>query len=471
MTNKFVSALTTQATVARKTTTTNGMVTYNTSEKPLVDLFFQIGSSRGKDISPLFLDALRAEPVNAAKVLLWSRDVRAGAGERAQFRKLINVLANQDPILASRVIAKIPELGRWDDVLAIENADLFNNAAKMWLNAVRSGDRLAAKWAPRKGAESVRLRNAWELSPRSYRKMIVAATNVVETQMCAKQWSDIDYNHVPSVASSRYSKAFARNDSDRYFVWKNGLEKGVDKFGNAVKVNADAIYPYDIIRSLRSSGQDKVANAQWAALPNWMDNRNVLAMVDVSGSMGVTVSPNITALDVAVSLGLYVADKTKGAFKDTFLTFSTTPELLHLTGSLSEKMRKMNKSHWDMSTNLEGAFNAILRHAIANSVPQSDMPATLIILSDMQFNSCVTNRSATAFQMARVAYANAGYNMPNIVFWNINAQANQSPVRHDENGVALVSGFSPSIVKQVLSKDMDPYNIVLKTISNPRYAI
>jgi hypothetical protein len=293
--------------------------------------------------------------------------------------------------------------------------------------------------------------------------------------MCAKNWDEINFSHVPSVAASRYKKAFNRH-TPKYKEWVEKLVKS-DK---TVKVNAGAVYPYDVLKGVSNynwrMGYNKteldVIKAQWDALPNYVGDANVLALVDVSGSMGAAVAGGkTTAMDVAVSLGLYCADKNKGKFKDTFLTFSSSPQLLHLKGDILQKVQQMVTSKWEMNTNLHAAFEKILDVAIKGDVPQTEMPATLLIMSDMQFDQC-TRFDDTAMQMIRRKYEAAGYTVPNIVFWNIMAASNV-PVKFNERGVALVSGFSPSILKSVLSGDMEdmtPKGVMMKTIMHERYA-
>jgi len=212
--------------------------------------------------------------------------------------------------------------------------------------------------------------------------------------------------------------------------------------------------------------------AQWEALPNYVGDAYILPLVDVSGSMTARAGGGGTTscLDVAVSLGLYLADKNKGKFKDTFLTFSSTPELLHLKGNILDKCKQMVPSHWEMSTNLHAALGKILQTAVEGNVPQEEMPGMLLILSDMQFDSC-TRHDDSAMEMIARKYRDSGYAMPNIVFWNLNSNDNV-PAKFDDKGVALVSGFSPAIVKGVLAADLDdftPEAIMLKTVMNERY--
>jgi hypothetical protein len=217
---------------------------------------------------------------------------------------------------------------------------------------------------------------------------------------------------------------------------------------------------------------------QWEALPNYVGDANILPLVDVSGSMtckagGHQSKSDLTCLDVAVSLGLYLADKNKGKFKDTFLTFSTQPELLHLKGNINQKIDQMVKSNWDMSTNLHAAFKKILDTAVKGGVPQEEMPDMVLILSDMQFDACVKHDDSAIEMIAR-KYQEAGYEIPKVVFWNLNASYGNSPVKFDTSGTALVSGFSPAIVKPLLSADLDgftPEAVMLKTIMDDRYKV
>jgi len=221
---------------------------------------------------------------------------------------------------------------------------------------LRSRNGLAAKWTPRQGPLAAEIRTFFGMSPKFYRKSLVELTNVVEQQMCAGKWDDINHSHVPSLAASRYKKAFTRHGA-KFAEYVAKL-----KAGDAdVKVNASAVYPYDVLKGVASFhyslnfGQTELDHivAQWEALPNYVGDASILPLVDVSGSMNTGVAGGkTTAMDVAVSLGLYLADKNKGKFKDTFLTFSSKPELLHLKGNVVQKAQQMVKSSWDMSTDL-----------------------------------------------------------------------------------------------------------------------
>ena len=457
--------------------TWNGMKALKSTLSNTTDLFFKIGASRGKDISKQFEKAYHEDRELALRVAQWARDVRGGAGERELYRKTLKFLEKnyKHELLNTRILRNTAEIGRWDDLLIFEDAEVKSVVYNLIREALEAGNGLCAKWMPRKGPQAAELREAFGWSPKFYRKRLVELTKVVEQQMCAKEFDKINFSHVPSLAMSRYSKAFGRNAPDAFTAYKEALKKGDPK---VAKVNAGAVYPYDIVKNVRH-GDSALADEQWKALPNYIGDAMVLPLVDVSGSMTTPVGGKYiagkvqtTCLDVAVSLGLYCADKNTGPFKDLFLTFSTKPKFEHVKGTLSQKIRQMSTSDWEMSTNLHGAFEEILRVATTNQVAAADMPQVLLIMSDMQFNQC-TRFDDSAMQMIRRKYEDAGYNVPAIVFWNLNA-ADNVPVRFDEKGVALVSGFSPAIMKSVLAADLEgmtPESIMMKTVSSERYAL
>ena len=455
--------------------TTNGMQARLSTSNALVDLFFKIGASRGKDITPAFVAAYVEDKELALRIAAWVRDVRGGAGERQLFRDILLHLENSDPDAAMALANKVPELGRFDDLLVFKTQALKNHAHSLIKTALENQNGLAAKWMPRKGDNAVQLRNYLGWSPKRYRKTLVSLTKVVETQMCANDWDNINFSHVPSVASSRYKKAFARH-TDKYAEYIAKLVKGDDP---TVKVNASAIYPYEIVKSLGgwqkpTDLEQKHIVAQWDALPNYVGDANILALVDVSGSMSCPAgkSNSVTCMDVALSLGIYLADKNVGKFKDTFLTFSAKPQLLTLTGNVVQKYEQMSRSDWAMNTDLHAAFEKILDVAVKGNVPVEEMPQILLILSDMQFDACVKHDDS-AIEMITRKYEDAGYTVPQVVFWNLNSHDNV-PVKYNTKGAALVSGFSPSIMTSVLAADMEdftPYAIMLQTIMKDRYAV
>lgn len=455
-----------------ETRTENGMKARATSASAVLDFFGNVGSARGKTLTKEFASALVDNQDLAIRALLWARDIRAGAGERKQFRDLLASLESTDPTLAGRLMTKVPELGRWDDLFVYTDPINRRKAFEMIRDALTLKNGLCAKWMPRKGPVAVELTKFLNLTPKGYRKLIVGLTQVVETQMCAKEWEAINFSQVPSVASARYQKAFGRNAGEAYANYLRELQKPVSERDPKVKINASAVYPYDVVRSV-VKGNAAIANEQWKALPNYVGDARIMPMVDVSGSMGSArygYGP-VQPIEVAISLGLYLSEKNTSDFKDMFLTFSGKPKLEILKGTLSQRVAQLEKAHWDMNTNLHAAFDEILRVAVKGSVPTEDMPEMLLILSDMQFDQC-TRFDDSAQEMIKRKYAAAGYEVPKIVFWNLRATGD-TPVRYDDRGVCNVSGFSPAIMKAVLSveelEDFTPFNIMTKTLMNERY--
>ena len=454
------------------TLTENGMVTNPTTLNKCVDLFFSIGAMRGKSkdtVVSLFNEAYKENPLIASKLLFWSRDVRSGAGERQIFRDIVTHLTTTSPQTVRKNIGLIPEFGRWDDVLVLVGTELEDDMFILIKDSLTNGDALCAKWMPRKGDVANRLRKLFRFTPKEYRKMLVNLTNVVESKMCAKDWESIDYSKLPSLASSRYQKSFVKNDTERYDEYKKALIDGT------AKVNAGAVYPYDIIKSINQGGDTIVSEKQWESLPNWMEDSNerILPVVDVSGSMRCPAggNDNLTCMDVAISLGMYISERNEGNFKDAFVTFSNNPQLQYLTGGLKERLNKLRRSDWGMSTDLEAVFNLILNQAKTYNIPQDKMPTKIMILSDMQFNQA-TRRDLGSQSMIESMYEVAGYKKPDIIYWNLNARGTNFPVEFNKNGTALVSGFSPSILKPLLSgKNMTPESIMMDTVNDERYSL
>lgn len=477
------------------TFTDNGMATLLTSNSGLVDMFFNAGAMRTAETSEIANVVSKAlsdsdNPVEVYKTLFWARDIRGGAGERRFFRESIKFMMQDATHVKNirKLLPLIPMYGRWDDLLIFLNTKLENDVVAIIKYALDNGNGLCAKWMPRKGEQAVRLRNALNMTPKQYRKTLVTLTKVVETQMCAKEWSDIEYGAVPSVAAARYQTAFMRNDEERYSKYRDALISDDPEVAATEKINAGAVYPYDIIRSLNSNSTG-VGEAQWKALENFLpEGSRILPMVDTSGSMDTPVSGSVTAMDVAVSLGLYIAERQTGAFKGAWLNFSGKSTIRHIKGgSLKDRYQSIrNDSNWGMSTNILSAFESILTVGKQNNLTDADMPDCLIIFSDMQFDHAAGDKQYPFFrgetsrpydesaqEIARKLFTDAGYKLPQIVYWNLVGSGTQAPVTFDESGTVLVSGFSPSLLKPILSLDVSeftPYNMVKRTIDSDRYA-
>jgi hypothetical protein len=464
------------------TFTENGMVTNSSSLSATLNLFFVIGAIRnqmktedGKNrLIGLFEAAHNEDALLTRKLLFWARDVREGAGEREAFRVLLRYASDRYPDEVISNLHLISEFGRWDDLFVTFGTPVEENAINLIIDGLESGNGLLAKWMPRTGGKvsaekkfiANRVRSVMGLSPKEFRKLIVGLTNVVETKMCAKEFDNIEYSKVPSVAMARYTKAFGKNDNEGFTAYIESLKKG------ETKVNAGAVYPYDILKTM-NRGNQSLANEQWKALPNFlMDSKErVLPVCDVSGSMSTAVSGETTAMDVCISLGLYISERNVGPFKDAFVTFSSRPQLQYLTGDLISRYRQLQRADWGMSTNLEATFKMVLDQAVKHKVPTIEMPTAILIMSDMEFNSAV-DRNHRALDMIRSNYEQAGYEMPKVIFWNLCSRHNNFPVQAGENNTALISGFSPSILKSVLAGEvMNPVNIMLKALNVERYSM
>lgn len=444
------------------TTTTNGDGAFLSTDSKVLDFFYKSAASRGSDVSKEFIEAFSENPDVAIRSLLWLRDVREGAGERQQFKNCVLAISAEESVC--RVINKIPEIGRFDDLLVFVDTAFENKAFAVISSALKSGNALCAKWMPRQGAVAKKLAKYMGFKNEAqWRKYIVSLSSTVEQKMCSKQWDNIDFNSVPSVASARYQSAFKRN-STTYQSWVDGLENGESK------VNAGALYPYDVIKSL-SLGNSDVAQAQWDALPDYLQgsNEKFLPIVDVSGSMLDNVNSSTTCMDVAISLGLYLSERNNSAFKDVVVTFSASPEFIKLDAkSLYDRVYQVKQLPWGMNTDIEAVFKRLLELCVSSEVPKEDMPTSVLIVSDMQFDKCIYGSSA--MDSMKELYKAHGYSLPKVVFWTVNAKAGNVPVKQHEHGACLVSGFSPSILKGILAGGMTPHQVMLDTLMIERYS-
>lgn len=478
-------------------TTEKGAPTHSTSGKALVDLFFRMGAMRQRsddDIRTLFMSAFGEGREGAMKALFYNRDVREGQGERRFFRVAFREVAEKHPDVARKNLDLIPEYGRWDDVYAATfGTPVQEDAFEVIQNGLADEDPLCAKWMPREGKSDhevfAALRDFLFDHPsksyrsKLYRKLMAELSDTVEDKMTSGDWGEIEYGEVPSIASNRYRQAFMEHDEDRY---RDFIERAVsdDEEHAETTVNAGAIYPYEIIKPLLDlhgfgtnvetidSDEKRLLEAQWNELPDWMEGRRgVLPVVDVSGSMtwrdnGQGPKP----LYVAISLGMYCAERNKSAFQNQVMTFSSRPSFVEMKGdSLEQRVREMKNINWNTSTDIARMFRKMLSRAKAHDVPESAMPEQILIISDMQFDPS-WKAGETAMETIERRYNEAGYDRPDVAFWNVDAKQDDSPVKFDKDGTALVSGFSPSIMTNLLNGDnMDPQKIVWDVIGSDRY--
>jgi len=460
----------------KKVYTNNGARTNATSLYKVLDLFFIAGASRNmndKKIIEMFDAALAENTLLALKCIFWARDIRGGAGERRFFRICMEHLRKDYNEIYKSMTQYVPEYGRWDD-LFFSNATALSNY-RMIRTSLNNKNGLLAKWLPRKGNIAKIIRDKLGLSPRIYRKTIVRLSQTVEQQMCAKQWKHINYSGVPSVAINKYRKAFYRNDEARFTQFITSVTKGTKK------INAKAIFPHTLVRAIYRGENERAVEAQWMNLPNYMEGSKdrILPICDTSGSM--SINSNIP-MDVSIALGIYISERNKGPFKNAFMTFSAKPEMHVTNGTLSQRLNQIRNAPAGYNTNLVACFNLLLETGIKHDLSNKDMPTKILVISDMEFDGTASSYYVSAREQAKSSreflsnyeiikrnYTNSGYNMPSIVFWNVNGRAENVPATKDDR-VGLVSGFSPAILTSILSgKIYSPSQLMLRTIDSDRY--
>lgn len=447
--------------------TDNGADTFIRSGSLLVDFYAQAGAMRRnpEKALDLFKAAFAEDRQTAVRILFYLRDVRGGQGERDLFRTCIEWLGTTYPAVFNQIVDFIPEFGRWDDML-FDDPRVWEIINKQIVADMETDTpSLLAKWLPTINASSPTTRTkahavakALGMEPIEYRRIVRGLRKkikTVEEKMSARKWDEINYSAVPSQAARIYKDAFKKHDEARYSEFIGKAEKG------EVKINAGTLYPYQIYKDVMSN-YSQTLEALWNQLPDYTRGNNALVVADTSGSMAGD------PIAVSVSLALYFAERNKGIFKDHFITFSARPRLQKVVGkTLLDKMNALNRAEWDSNTDLAAVFRLILDTAVTNKVPAEEMPETIYIISDMQFDYCVQGQ--TLYEFAKESYAKAGYKIPTVVFWQVNASGDNLPVMRDEIGTALVSGFSPTIFKQVV-ENKTPEQVMLDTINSERYA-
>ena len=485
---------------ANRTFTENGAVTHATTYSDCLDLFATIGalrSSNEQDIINRFIRAYSENPDLALKTVFFARDVRGGLGERRVFRVCMRWLAENATASAKKNLIHVAEYGRWDDLLSLMGtpceADVLS-LIKQQLDADlaaldESGDiSLLAKWLPSVNASNTRtvacakrIARSLGMEESTYRKTLVKLRKrirIIENNLREKDYS-FDYSKQPSKAMFKYRKAFSRNDGKRYNEFLSKVTHGEAKLHTSTLMPYELVEPYidwnTYTRENRAfmrpiTDEERMTlNATWAALPNLASDENALAVIDTSGSMYASGKPLPAA--VALSLGIYFAEHNTGIFKNHFIEFSDNPQLIEIKGdTFADRLRYVTSFNEVASTDLEAVFDLILNAAVRNKVPQSELPTTLYIISDMEFNSCMENASMTNFENAKVKFEANGYQLPKVVFWNVQSRNKQQPVTQNEQGVALVSGCTPRLFNMLANGQMSPLGYMMEILGAERYA-
>ena len=483
------------------TRTENNAVALNTTSDACLDLFGTIGALRQASetrITTLFEEAYKENPLLATKILFYVRDVRgdketSGLGERRVFRIILKYAALHHPECIKPNLDLIGVYGRYDDLYELIGTPLEE---EMWktmsrqfhedIYNLRKGNviSLLAKWIKTADASSEKTRKlgiltAQKLGYNVYTfKRIVREMRkhigIVESLMSTNQWDKIKYSEVPSRAMMIYRNAFKKHDEERFNQFAQRAVTGEEK------INSSTLYPYDIVSkysegwswednyyngSHLSETEEKILQAQWDALPNYVEERtNAIVIADTSGSM------EGRPMDTAVGLAIYFAQRNVGAYHNLWMNFSSSPSFQKIKGkTLKQILSNIDYNNWSGSTNCEAAFNLILDTAIKNNVSPDEMPKNLIIISDMEFNYCGDGRW-TFYDKMRARYIQHGYEIPQIVFWNVNSRHDVFHADKNKKGVILCSGQSAGTFKNLIgSIGFNPVEFMTKIVNSKRY--
>jgi hypothetical protein len=497
--NKFMSGLEDETNVSF---TENGAKGYATTKHDLLDFSFNASSMRTADESKIRVawnKAATEDPELAYKFLFMLRDIRGGMGERRIFRILLKYLADYDTDNMKKFLQYVPEYGRWDDLFCLFGTKLENDMIGLVQKeferekaACTLGKKeifSLAKWLPSENASSQvtiatarKFIKAFDMQPKTYRKwlsMLREASNITERDLSLKELDKIVYSAVPSHAMKTYTNTFKEKDGDRFQAYIDSVEAG------KTKINAGAIYPHEIYAKCEYASDQitkDVCDAQWKALP--YDEKNLsstLVVVDGSGSMCSPANgSSIQNVDISRALGLFFGQHCKASFKNTFITFSEKPEMVKCDGrNLYDNTRIINSYDDCSNTDIEAVFDLILKTATDGKLKQNELPSTVLIISDMEFDmahnvhsffdSAEKTDDDTLFETIGKKFKAAGYKLPKLVFWNLGSRIQTIPMTTNKNGVILLSGYSQNLIKMVMNQETDPYKALVSMLNGERY--
>ena len=498
--NTFLNGM---KTAANYTLTENGAVTHKSTMDGLMDLFAMGAAYRSRtdeDVIMLFKDAFDADPVYALKCLFYIRDVRGGQGERRFFRVATKWLASYNTDAMQRNLIHVPEFGRWDDLFVFIGTPLETQALnivkhQLALDVQCKTPSLLGKWMPSENTSSAKTRKTaakvrafMGMTPKQYRKtlsVLRARINVLERLMSEGRWDEIEFDKIPSKAGLKYKNAFARHDIER--MKRNPEVKTYADFAKdtTTKVNAKDLYPYEVVdkatRCFHASMDNTdrlMVNKFWDNLADYFNGKslNALAVVDTSGSMtwsGGAAKP----INVAISLGMYCAERAKGPFAGHYVSFASRPQLIEVKGvDFVDKVRRIYDANLCDNTNIEATFDMLLTTALQNGCSQSDLPENIIVISDMEFDAARgyysrgNNNVKTLMESIREKWARHGYRMPHLIYWNVDARQNNIPEDIGVGNISYVSGMSPSIFEQIMSGKTG-YDLMMEKLNSERYAV
>ena len=501
------------------TYTENGAITHKTTMNGLLDLFALGAAYRNRsaeDCIVLFMKAFEEDEVYAMKCLFYLRDIMQGQGERRFFRIVCHYLAKHHLPVIQRNLKYVSEFGRWDDIIYIcYGTKLWDDCielikqqmvldAQSVLVSEKQGISLLGKWLPSENTSSVTtrkmahaVRESLGMTHKQYRKTLSTLReriNVLERLMSAGKWDEIEFDKVPSNAGFKYRNAFARHDIERMKSEKQVVSYKDFMADENTTVNAKALYPYEVVAKAfmitnrnyywNTIFNDSDANAtERNAINKYWDNLkdvfngysfNGLCICDTSGSMwGSSASAPI---NVAISIALYCAEKAAGPFKGHYISFSSRPQLIETVGvDFCDKVQRIYQTNLCENTNIEATFDLVLNTALKNHLKQEDLPENLIIVSDMEFDAASSEGwwdrnvdKKTLMENIAIKWSAAGYKMPNLIFWNVDARQDNIPMKVEE-GITMVSGFSTVLFEQIM-KGLSAWDLVKDKLDSERYA-
>ena len=486
--------------------TENGMQGYKSVDNPYLDFLYKVSSFRGKSEEELnkiafdFINSLGESELRKylLKFILYIRDPRNGLGERTLGRALLAVLfkyfdfENKEDIF-TWVVNRLYDYSRWDDYVSLvqdfyltefgcqENKDEVPHIQQLVLSLkktleedlknieINASATLLAKWMPSINTSSDTARNLakfftnhFEWSEKQYRQTLSKLRKylkVTERQMSLQEWNEIDYEKVPSLANLRYKDAFLKHDKERREEYLNKLAKGEAKINSAVNFPHDIVHKYISCKELWNFSLQKYDEALeqlWKNLKEVPGLKDTLVVRDDSGSMTCYIGKtNITSLEVATALGIYCADHCSDAYKNKIISFSKNPKYLDFSDkvSLHDKLDYLYKHSEFANTNIRKVFQLILKTATDNNLKQEDLPKQILIISDMEFDEGA-DFVGNPIEESQKEFEKYGYKVPKLIFWNVNSRTNVIPIKTNELGVYLLSGFSPNVLN-ILADGLD----------------
>lgn len=491
--NKFVNAVSYEADFnGVKTKTENGADARFSTGSKVLDMYGTIGALRNRseyEIVEKFKASWNEDALLTLKMAFYARNIRSGLGERDTARICLRWVAQNYPETMVKNFENVVKFGRADDLYTFIDTPIEKDMwafikATLYKDIERMNEKksisLMAKWLKSVNTSSKESRKLGAmtaynlgLSEKEYRKLLAEMRRyigVLEVAMSSGDWKQVEYSAVPSRAMAKYRKAFKRHDSERFEKFLSRVEKG------EVKINADTLYPYDLVKKYLTfcrgscSREDRVVEAQWKALPNYIDGENnVLVMADVSGSMYCADARPIAS---SIGLALYFAEHNQGDFHGLYMTFSRQPNFIKVQdgNTLCQNVKSVLNTGVGYDTNLEAAFDKILDTCIKNNISKEDMPKALVVVSDMQINCYNSGYGLDFVTEIALRFHQKGYTMPKLILWNVEARRDTFLASKTNPYVQFASGSSTSTFKSILeSIGMDAYEAMMKTLSNPLY--